>query len=329
MGCPQCHSDEISPSGVCLICGCRIEEEQLDPSGPKAETVPDARRSYSGLIEMDYSEETHEPSEQNEVPEWRMQLSQRLHEIKQKREAIAVTKKENQTLQPLISQPKAAESPSAQQAKLLPKAPVRKPRVPSAPVPQQKTLQPLEPPAVPNAAPTDPQEIRNLIDSAVSRQVAQTGPPSVGSPIPPNQPEEAVRHEDKLILLSRTLSGLVDLIVVVLCTGAFIFAADYFSGILALDNFSLALFFILFLLNYFMYSLFFLSSSNQTIGMMITDLRVVGANDRRPSTQQILRRCGGYLVSLFFLGIGLLLGLFDRGSRCFHDRISGTHVVRI
>ena len=38
-------------------------------------------------------------------------------------------------------------------------------------------------------------------------------------------------REGKLILLSRTLSGLVDLLIVVLCTGVFIIAADYFSGI--------------------------------------------------------------------------------------------------
>ena len=25
MGCPQCQSNEISPSGVCLICGYRVE----------------------------------------------------------------------------------------------------------------------------------------------------------------------------------------------------------------------------------------------------------------------------------------------------------------
>ena len=96
-----------------------------------------------------------------------------------------------------------------------------------------------------------------------------------------------------------------------------------------MDNFSLVLFSCVFLLNYFVYSLFFLAASNQTIGMMITELRVIGLDGNRPSVRQILQRCCGYLVSLFCLGIGLLLGLFDRESRCFHDRISGTHVVRI
>jgi uncharacterized RDD family membrane protein YckC len=142
-------------------------------------------------------------------------------------------------------------------------------------------------------------------------------------------PEPGPDQEGKLILLSRTLSGLVDWIVIAFCTGAFIVAADYFSGIIALDRISLLLFFALFLLNYFLYSLFFLAASNQTIGMMITDLRVVGVANNRPSLGQLARRCCGYFMSVCFVGIGLVSALFDRGSLCFHDRISGTRVVRI
>ena len=159
--------------------------------------------------------------------------------------------------------------------------------------------------------------------------MAQTGAPS-GIPLSPSYvPAPVPDQEGKLILLSRTLSGLVDLLIVVFCTGAFIVAADYFSGIIALDPISLILFFVLFLLSFFLYSLFFLAASNQTIGMMITDLRVVGADSKRPSLGQLVRRCCGYFASLFFLGIGLVSALFDRGSLCFHDRISGTRVVRI
>jgi uncharacterized RDD family membrane protein YckC len=333
MGCPQCHSDEISPSGVCLICGYRTIAETAETTENGTEVASEEEPGYSGMIPMDYSEGAAESPEKSEVPEWRQQLAQRLQEIKQKREAVAGTKQENQTPPPSVPQAKAPESLSALQAKLSQKAVVRKPRAPSAPVPLQKTLQPLEPPPAPKAVVpppelSNPQEIRNLIDHAVSRQVSQAMPPAIAFQPPVSEPEAAAGGEDKLIFLSRTLSGLVDLIIVMICTGAFIFAADYFSGIVSLDNFSLVLFFVIFLLNYFVYSLFFLSAANQTIGMMITELRIVGADEKRPSVKQILQRCCGYLVSLFCLGIGLLLGLFDRESRCFHDRISGTYVVR-
>jgi uncharacterized RDD family membrane protein YckC len=62
--------------------------------------------------------------------------------------------------------------------------------------------------------------------------------------------------------------------------------------------------------------------------MMITDLRIVDADGRRPSVSQILRRCFGYLASVLVLGLGLLWSLFDRDSQCFHDRISDTRIVR-
>jgi len=131
------------------------------------------------------------------------------------------------------------------------------------------------------------------------------------------------------MLLSRTLSGLIDLIVVVLCTGGFILAADHFAGIVILDSISLFDYSALFLMTYILYSIFFLAACGQTIGMMITDLRVVGSGRKRPSVSRLLGRCLGYLLSLLVLGIGLLWSLFDRESLCFHDRVSLTRVVRV
>jgi uncharacterized RDD family membrane protein YckC len=334
MGCPQCKSNEISPSGVCLICGYQISDEPEEHAENQTEVVSEEAHGYSGMIEMDYSEGSLEEPERDEVPEWRQQLSQRLHEIKQKRESATGAGPESKANPPAVPQASAQESLSALQAKLAQKVPPRTPKPPPVPPPRQKTLEPVAPPPAPKTeppapAPADPQDIQKLIDNAVSRQTVQASPPPVEYRPPVPEPELDEYGEDKLILMSRTLSGLVDLIVVLICTGFFIFAADYFSGIIAVDNHSLVLFFFVFLLNFFVYSFFFLSASNQTIGMMITELRVVGTNEDRPSVKQILRRCCGYLVSLFGLGIGLLIGLFDRRCRCFHDRISGTYVVRI
>ena len=110
--------------------------------------------------------------------------------------------------------------------------------------------------------------------------------------------------------------------------GIFVIAADHFGGIIVLDTVSLVDFVALFLLTYFVYSIFFLTASSQTIGMMITDLRVIGVGRKRPSMQQLIKRCFWYLISLLVCGIGLLCGLFDRNNLCLHDRLSGTHVIR-
>jgi len=337
MGCPQCQSEEMSSSGVCLVCGYRSAEPVKSEDGRKAAsdetpaTAAENSQDYSGVIEIDYAEGAPETSG-SDLPQWRQELSQRLSEIRHKREAAEATRQEHKAQSAPGPQTKPAESLSELQARLLERMPVRKPQPPPVPPPRQKTLEPLEPESGSTGIPLNSkgkQEIQDLIDSAVSMRVSQPNTSPVVPAIPLYEPNPALDQEGKLILLSRTLSGLVDLILVVLCTGIFIMAADFFSGIVMLDGISAIDFSVLFLLNYFLYSLFFLSSSNQTIGMMITDLRVVGRDEKRPTMPQILARCCGYLVSLFGLGIGLLSSLFDRESLCFHDRHSGTRVVRI
>jgi uncharacterized RDD family membrane protein YckC len=206
---------------------------------------------------------------------------------------------------------------------------IQKPR---SPIPSQRTLQPLVQQAhleKPDASHADPEEIQDIIDNAVSRKSTQSGTFEAPAGFFHSHGGQPQGYEGKLILLSRTLSGLVDLIIVILCTGILIIAADVFSGIIALDAVSYLCFSVLFLLTYFSYSLFFMGASSQTVGMMITNLRVVGAYEERPSLRQIVHRCWGYLVSVLGFGFGLIWGVFDRESLCFHDRISDTHVIRL
>jgi uncharacterized RDD family membrane protein YckC len=80
---------------------------------------------------------------------------------------------------------------------------------------------------------------------------------------------------------------------------------------------------------FLVYSLFFLGTANQTIGMMITNLRVVGKIGNRPTFSRLVIRCIAYLVSLLGLGLGLILGFFDSDSNCLQDKLSQTHVVRL
>jgi uncharacterized RDD family membrane protein YckC len=135
--------------------------------------------------------------------------------------------------------------------------------------------------------------------------------------------------EDKLILLTRTLAGLVDLIIIVLCAGCIILAVDILEGIEIWDTLSQIHYAALFLATYFVYSLFFLGMANQTIGMMLTDLRMVGDSTARAGILQILGRCGAFLLGVAALGIGLIWGFFDHRARCLHDLLSGTRIIRI
>jgi uncharacterized RDD family membrane protein YckC len=335
MDCPRCQSDEISTAGICLVCGYRIEA-----SAPATRLAPAEAVSQvpSDTAATDQSGGIPETSSKEDLPLWRQELSQRLNAIRQSKGANEGA--ERSLTEPNAPQPPKLEQRGAEQQRIprvdAPgKTPVRKtvqsaqrqserPR-PSAP--QQKALASLEPEALaatPAAKSVEHSDIQQFIDRAVSRQSSRTGTePTISAPRP------IPDHEGKLILLSRTLSGLIDLIFIVLCTGVFVISADYFSGIVVLDAASVINYSVLLLLIYFLYSIFFLAASNQTIGMMITDLRVVGASNKRPSTGQLFYRCLGYLVSVGGLGIGLLWSLFDRENLCLHDRLSRTNVIRI
>jgi uncharacterized RDD family membrane protein YckC len=343
MGCPQCQSDDISDSGICLTCGyvtsisgtTQEPEYEIENSESASETENQESQSHSGLIEVDYSE--GEPAEEKaeEKPAWRQELAQRLHEIKQKRESMGLAEQfQARDKKPSIpAQRTQASQPSISSlARAFEAVPVKPVPKPQTPLPKQKTLQPLNlglSGGRPEPRETDPRDVQTLIDNAISGRSSQSSDtePTGGFSYP--SMELTSDNEGKLILLSRTLSGLVDLIIVLLCSGVCIIAADFFSGIIALDTISYLIYSVLFLLTYFFYSIFFLTASSQTIGMMITDLRVVDADGGRPSISQLLRRGFGHLASLLVLGLGLLWSLFDRESQCFHDRISDTRVIRL
>jgi uncharacterized RDD family membrane protein YckC len=151
-------------------------------------------------------------------------------------------------------------------------------------------------------------------------------PEPIPSPFPALLPEP---REDKLILLTRTLAGLVDFIVVVLCAGLMILAVDILEGIDVFDTVSRIHYGVLFLLMYFVYSIFFLAMAGQTIGMMLTDVRMIGASSERVSLPRILIRCFVFLAGVAAAGIGLLWGCFDGEARCLHDLMSRTKVIRV
>ena len=172
-------------------------------------------------------------------------------------------------------------------------------------------------------------EIQKIIDNAASWQSGETEAAATAELLRQSQ-AHSDRNEGWMTLLSRALSGILDIIILVLCTGALIIAADLVSGIRRPDLVSLFNYSMLLLLLYFIYAVFFLVILNQTIGMMIANLQLIaGTGESRPQTLLILARCCCYLVSLLCLGIGLLWALFDREHQCLHDRLTNTRIVRV
>ena len=291
-----------------------------------------------------------------ELPQWRRDLAEKVQAVRQKKDKDA---KEKEREVATTSVPK--DSAAAIRAELLEKSKMHTPPPrPPVPAPQQKVLQPL-----PESGNTvvhskkskksrtieKNRNIENIIDSAVtlknspgvetigwtsmSHDKPDFADQTMGTTARPRledmlaAEDEISDSEGKLILLSRTLSGLIDLILIFLFSILFLIAADYFADAPMLTSMSLMNFAGLSLMIHFFYSFFFLGTNSQTIGMMTTGLRVTGVSENHVSMGQVFRRSVIFLISLFGVGLGLLMGLFNRNCRCLHDTLSGTCVVRI
>jgi uncharacterized RDD family membrane protein YckC len=368
MLCPKCQNSEINGSESCPLCGFQaLAAAQDDSAGVKPRRRRTGESA--GMIEMDYSGQSEVPQDSpKDMPEWRQQVARRLQEIKQKRQSnleagvtepapmplpfpdpeknpspyptISIAKgveNEEKSQTPAGDQPAARLSVLAERKVISARASRRQPLTlgqtlskPPLPKTESRSIKNETSSAAEQMiAPPLPSEVKKLIDNVVIRRVDSPSLKSAATIPAERRALSLTRYEDKLTLLSRAFSGMVDLIIIALCVGTFIFAIDAFSGIVVVDTFSWINYCLLFLATYFVYSLFFLGTTNQTVGMMITDLRVVDEQEGRPPIRQILGRLSSFIPSLLVLGAGLIWGIFDRESRCLHDRLSGTHVVRI
>jgi uncharacterized RDD family membrane protein YckC len=412
MNCPRCHEGEVDFSGICLYCGYHVPLEPEESEVPSVRDIAYNAAETSAPADVEpVVEQTRddvrdftameEPADKPEIPQWRIESTQRAQEVRQKKEderrqaevedleeaklkkLEELKEKENDAQARTTIAPR--DSADAIRAKLLEKAKTYMP--PSVFAAQQKESQPSPEPGIRLVATekawetvgntgTSAENIKNVIDAAVARQgppilttlgwaasgiaettetaptpdfLTQTVDVSPRYPEPPRIPEilgtpevedvsfaedgapddEMPESEGRLIFLSRTLSGLVDLVLIFISSGLFLVAADYFSNTPILNAMSVVNFSGLFLVIYFLYSFFFLVTNGQTIGMMTTDLRIVGIEGGRVSLRQVARRNVVFLVSLFGLGLGLLMGLFNRDHQCLHDKLSETNVVRI
>ncbi|UCF39127.1 MAG: RDD family protein [Acidobacteriota bacterium] len=198
-------------------------------------------------------------------------------------------------------------------------------------------------------APVKPPLEKPLIRFAVNSEAEEAGPhqrrlelqaPPVTPPIrfdpaeraaeAPQSPE--IREDKKAvsreILFSRFLCGIIDCSFPVLTGLGFALLAaielglDVFSSesLVWVAGFSAAFF----VFN----SLFFLLTSGQTLGMYLTELRIVDEDTLEdPPLASVLFRVALFLPVTVTL-VGLLWALFDSSRRCFHDIFSGTFVIR-
>jgi uncharacterized RDD family membrane protein YckC len=76
------------------------------------------------------------------------------------------------------------------------------------------------------------------------------------------------------------------------------------------------------------YLIAFTTAGGQTIGKMLTGIRVMGDDGQRIDTAGAVLRAFGCLLSVLSLGTGYLPVFFSADGRALHDRIAGTRVVQ-
>lgn len=77
------------------------------------------------------------------------------------------------------------------------------------------------------------------------------------------------------------------------------------------------------------YQWYFLTQQNgQTLGKRAMKIRVVKVNDRPLETADVIVRYVGYYINSIIFGIGWIWALFDGRKQGWHDKLSGTLVVK-
>jgi uncharacterized RDD family membrane protein YckC len=76
------------------------------------------------------------------------------------------------------------------------------------------------------------------------------------------------------------------------------------------------------------YLIVFIAAAGQTIGKMVTGVRVMGDDGQRVTIAGAVLRAAGCAASLLTLGLGYLPAFFAADRRALQDRIAGTRVVR-
>ena len=165
--------------------------------------------------------------------------------------------------------------------------------------------------------------LESVLANPIDFQMSYPPEPSESAAIRSSAPDQ------QGLLLSRTLSGLIDFITVMFCSVPFFFTLVYLLGYEYIGSFELMVLLGVCSTLFLLYSVFFVTFSGQTIGMMITDLQVVDARGELPSYGRACKRVLAFVLALGTGGLGLAWGMVDRKRRCLHDLLSRTMVVRV
>jgi uncharacterized RDD family membrane protein YckC len=129
-------------------------------------------------------------------------------------------------------------------------------------------------------------------------------------------------------VLSQTISGAVDLLVIAVCTAPFLAMIALATGSIAARGTRISSVVMAFLVSFF-YLALTQCLAGRTFGMMLTNTRVVDTYSRQmPSPGRALARTLGWYLALAPAALGLAWAAVDSKRRGWQDLIAGTFVAR-
>jgi uncharacterized RDD family membrane protein YckC len=140
--------------------------------------------------------------------------------------------------------------------------------------------------------------------------------------------EKEFAHNESPSLAVHAVIGLIDLLTVAVSAAPFLAVIQIMDGQLGDSRTQLAGVLIVLLVSFF-YLAVTQCLSGKTLGMMMTNTRIVDVHTfEPPSGQRLLLRTIGYFIAIAPATLGLLWFVVDRYRRGWQDVISGTRVVR-
>jgi uncharacterized RDD family membrane protein YckC len=163
---------------------------------------------------------------------------------------------------------------------------------------------------------------------AFPSEVAEALPPA-RTPEPPDEPSTVSSSTTPVAASARLVAALVDIVLLGAINGAVIYLTLAMSG-LTMADFSVLP--ILPMITFFAildggYLVGFIAASGQTIGKMITGIRVLSDDGQRVSIGTAAIRAAGCGLSLLTAGVGYVPAFLTADGRALQDRISRTRVV--
>lgn len=168
-------------------------------------------------------------------------------------------------------------------------------------------------------------------DSALALELEPAPGAAPDSPTRPVRPRVAVPERPAAAsVVSRLMAAVIDIVLLGAVSSAVLYFTLAIAG-LTVDEVRLLpvmpLGAFLLLLNGG-YLVAFTAAGGQTIGKMMTGIRVMNDDYQRVDFTGALLRSGGCVVSLLTAGAGFLPAFFGAERRALQDRVAGTRVVR-